>query len=236
MKKIIASLGVLVALFLVYRANAIVAPVGPPSDGTALSGMCSDGNIVRCTGYYGNPQLVNSNWLQENGTGLGISGTNGGAITAKSSLDVGGNAAFGVYGGSVAAPSNGLVVSGIVGLGTNSPANAELSVLSPNVSSTGTVINMPASPLADVLDLQVNGSSVTSFGPQGMWLPKTYSRVQVDTLVPDRVGAVIMLNNYNSTSSWVLCVATGMAASQFQVLNSTIIVNGILANGCGTNR
>jgi hypothetical protein len=62
--------------------------------------------------------------MQDNGTGAGISSA---AITPKSMLDVNGGVAVGAYAGSVAAPANGMIVSGQVGIGTNAP-NASAAV------------------------------------------------------------------------------------------------------------
>ncbi len=47
-----------------------------------------------------------------------------GTANPKSTLDVAGGVGVGAYGGSVAAPSNGLIVSGYVGIGTSSPTYA----------------------------------------------------------------------------------------------------------------
>ena len=51
------------------------------------------------------------------GAGVGI-----GTATPKSTVDIVGSLSIGAYGGISAAPSNGLIVSGNVGIGTTSPA------------------------------------------------------------------------------------------------------------------
>jgi hypothetical protein len=66
--------------------------------------------------------------------GIGITGT--GAVTNR--LDVKGGAAVGSYAGVNTAPTNGLLVSGNVGIGTTNPGGDKLSVTG-NVKATGTV-------------------------------------------------------------------------------------------------
>ncbi len=66
--------------------------------------------------------------IQDNGTKAGVSG----AVIAPASLfDVNGNVTIGSYAGTNAAPTNGLIVSGQVGVGTNAPnVSAALDVTS----------------------------------------------------------------------------------------------------------
>ncbi len=62
--------------------------------------------------------------IQDSAIGNGKLGIhiNAGSAYPLSNLDVGGNVAMGAYAGVTAAPSNGLIVSGNVGIGTSSPS------------------------------------------------------------------------------------------------------------------
>lgn len=67
----------------------------------------------------------------------GLVGIDLGTTAAKSSLDVNGGVAVGTYAGATAAPSDGLIVSGNVGIGTSNPGTTALVVSgSAVVSST----------------------------------------------------------------------------------------------------
>jgi hypothetical protein len=60
---------------------------------------------------------TSSNFITTGSTGLNV----GASTLAKSKLDVSGNMAVGSYAATTAAPANGLIVSGLVGIGTSSP-------------------------------------------------------------------------------------------------------------------
>lgn len=62
------------ALF-VSTPKAIVVPVGPPANGQALTGNGSDGTVARWSSYYGQPAVVNSNYMTESATGVTLTGT-----------------------------------------------------------------------------------------------------------------------------------------------------------------
>lgn len=128
-----------------------------------------------------------------------------------------------------------------------STQTASLAVVIPNASSTGTVITSAASATADSFDTRNSaGTNLYRIGPQGHVLVPTYTKAQVDTLVPDFQGAMIRVTNYSflgatasipgalgPSGSYVLCTATGTAVSQWAVDKST---NGVQQNGCGTNQ
>jgi len=68
--------------------------------------------------YFGNvTNTAQTPWYVINGTGLSI-----GSGVSVNKLDVSGGAAFGTYGGVNTAPTNGIIVSGNVGIGTTSPS------------------------------------------------------------------------------------------------------------------
>ena len=86
---------------------------------------------------YGHDFLVTNSggtalFCQESTGNVGVATT-----TPQSQLDVAGNASFGTYGGSNAAPANGIIVSGFVGIGTASPVS-NLDV----AGSTGSAIKL----------------------------------------------------------------------------------------------
>ena len=93
------------------------------SIGSTITGGGTSGYIARWT----SPSNISTGVAQDNGTGVSISST---VLTPVNKLDVNGNAAFGAYAGT-AAPANGIIVSGQVGIGTNAPnASAVLDVTS----------------------------------------------------------------------------------------------------------
>ena len=69
---------------------------------------------------------------QDNGTGVSISST---ALTPANKLDVNGSEAVGTYAGT-AAPANGMIISGRVGVGNNAPAASSIIDLT-NTKATG---------------------------------------------------------------------------------------------------
>ena len=69
---------------------------------------------------------------QDNGTGVSISST---ALTPANKLDVNGSEAVGTYAGT-AAPANGMIISGRVGIGNNNPAASSIIDLT-NTKATG---------------------------------------------------------------------------------------------------
>jgi hypothetical protein len=79
-----------------------------------------------------------SGFIRTSGTGtkvgVGITGTGG----VLNRLDVKGGCAIGSYAGANTAPSNGLLVSGAVGIGTTSVGSDKL-VVAGNIKATGTV-------------------------------------------------------------------------------------------------
>lgn len=210
-------------LFLNQISKAVVTPSGPPVQGSSIQGNCTDGMGIRCSTYYGSPAVVNSNWQNENANGYGIAGSLNGAMTPANPLDVNGAVEFG---GGTAPAANGSV---------------QFKVTPLNASTTGQIINTPASPTADIMEWQVNGSTKAHIGPSGGLGILTTTRAGADALPPDFLGELIQIGNYNGSGSnfaasglsFVTCVATGTAVDQWQVMNST---GGAGQNGCGANR
>lgn len=153
-----------------------------------------------------------SDALTLNGTGLGI-----GTTAPASKLDVEGGAAVGAtYSGTTAAPTNGLIVEGVVGLGTASPnSGVALTIIPAATTSTGVVINTPASPSADIVEFQINGATVAVIGKSGHVKLRMYMKAAIDTLVPDFLGANIQC--IDCTLPYITCTATGTAAGQWAV-------------------
>jgi len=84
--------------------------------GVAPSGAGTTNYIARWT----SATNLGTGVAQDNGTKVGISGA---VITPVSLLDVNGNVSIGTYAGITAAPANGMLVSGQVGLATGTPQN-----------------------------------------------------------------------------------------------------------------
>lgn len=100
--------------------------------------------------------------LMQAGGNIGIGGA---WATATSLLSVHGNAAIGAnYGSGTAAPTNGLLVEGSVGIGTNAPAT-NLQIASTSAGSTQTLrISNDGTATGDnIIQLYRNGSDLASF-------------------------------------------------------------------------
>lgn len=87
---------------------------------------------------------------------LGTGGVGMGGVTVPlSACDIGGGLAVGAYAGVTAAPTNGFIVSGLVGINTSSPDQL-LTILSPN-SYDGTYAKFAATAGASSYNLILNG-------------------------------------------------------------------------------
>ena len=185
-------------------------------------------------------QANGGDMVQVNGTGLSV-GTN----NSVNKLDVSGNAAIGTYGGVNVAPSNGVIISGVVAIGTaTAPSSAQLTVFNSVLTSTGLVVQ--SSGTADIADFQVGTSSSASARilANGAFLPRLLTLQQVNNTIPIAVGEIIAVSNYNlqylsgavaTTQVVVPCIATGTLVSQYMVLNSSTQTGGY-NNGCGSGK
>lgn len=144
---ILSGFVVFMSLFFFFHPTkaATTVPGGPPLTGAALSGNCTDGVELRCSTYYGQAAAVNSGWIQENGTGVGVAASLNAAITPANVLDVNGTTEIG---GGSAPSANGSV---------------QFKVTALNASTTGQIINNAASSTSDILLLQMNGVNVAQF-------------------------------------------------------------------------
>lgn len=94
-------------------------PTWVPMGGGSLSGSGTTNYLARWT----TTTTLGIGVAQDNGTKVGISAT---AITPKSLLDVNGGVSIGTYAGNNAAPANGMIISGQVGIGNNAPASSAI--------------------------------------------------------------------------------------------------------------
>jgi hypothetical protein len=136
-----------------------------------------------------------------------------GTNSPVSKLDVNGGVSVGSYAGVNASPTNGLIVSGVSGFGTNSPNSfVGLTVAAANASSTGTIVNSASSPTADVQQWQINGSSVAHVTSNGGVALYSRSIAQLVATTPAFVGETFYCNN---CSAKAVVVATGTASGNF---------------------
>ncbi|MFY9309017.1 MAG: hypothetical protein WAQ28_08200 [Bacteroidia bacterium] len=110
--------------------------------GSNITYPCSFFPLVICTTKVATPNIL-----------MGI-----GTENPKSRLDVFGGAAIGTYAGVNAAPANGLIVSGNVGIGTNAPAQ-KLTVQDGNVLLTSPASGSPTVSLAGDAGIALEGLS-----------------------------------------------------------------------------
>jgi hypothetical protein len=122
--------------------------------------------------------------------GIGITGT--GAIA--NTLDVEGRAAIGAsYSGTSAAPTNGLIVQGNVGIGTASPGSDKLSVVG-NVKATGT-ISADGGFKVKTWSMEVPDYVFDSAHYRPMALPKVEAYVKAHRHLPGVPGAAELHEN-----------------------------------------
>src|SRR6185295_8840628 len=79
----------------------------------------------------------------------------------QSLFDVDGNASFGTYAGSIAAPTNGIIVSGTSGFGTSSPFGF-FSVQSPVDQTAPVFVVATSTPFRNLLSIAPDGFGTTT--------------------------------------------------------------------------
>lgn len=116
-------------------ANPIFGTVVPAGGGTGTTTVFTQGSVVFAgpSGVYAEDN-ANFFWDDTNNR-LGID-TN----TPTSSLDVKGSISAGTYGGTNAAPANGMIISGQVGIGTNSPGVNNQFQINPSLGHGGSIL------------------------------------------------------------------------------------------------
>lgn len=126
-----------------------------------------------------------------------------------------------------------------VGVNTTSPTGA-LQVVSPAAATVGLNVQSAVSPTANIAQYTISGSTAVVIGPQGHHALRQYYKSQIDTLVPDGIGDMIV--DINGSFSYNVCISTGLLAAQwFAVVQSTGgvgaggVVGGTHQSGCGSN-
>ena len=240
MKKKLATLTGLFAIFVcsiflidIFKPSALGQFAAPPNNasGASVIGYALPGYVVRWSSKYGATTAIEaSQWLFEATTGLGINTT-----SPTSTFQVNGSAVGTVVAiiNSLSAPTSDVLQLQANGTnilkvaGTTLGTNAALTVAPLNVSTTGQILNSPTSNTADIEEFQVNGATVARVTQNGQIIPHVYTKSQIDTLVPDQLGAIIEC--VNCAVPYTVCEASGTLAAQWTVPGS------VGSKGCGTN-
>lgn len=164
-------------------------------------------------------------------------------------LDVLGGSSFGSYAGVTAAPTNGIIVSGRVGIGNNAPA-AQLHVTSAHTSTSGTVFNdlndMTASPAsASSANFIAKDSSLSLTGSQNLTGGSTAVNAEVHntntgTATTLRANYGYLANESTGTISnafgfngEIINSSTGTISNAYGLYSKVTQSSGTILNGYG---
>ena len=200
MKKILSALGLAVLASLIFLTHRAMSTVDLTNQNMADSTWLGWGTNTAL--FYGS-SAANYFRIRVNGTDqLNVAGALVGIGTTApvSKLDVSGGMSVGSYAATNAAPTNGAVISGVVGIGTSSPGSAQLAVTAANASSSGTVVNSAASSTADLIEAQSNGTNVLRVNASGL-----LASPAVLTVIPQNASSTSTIvtgaGTYNNASS-----------------------------------
>lgn len=129
-------------------------------------------------------------------------------------------------------------ITGGNGLDPTVQLNSSLSFgYNPWVNTQGLIVYGSGPAANDLAKFGVSPSSYVVIGKSGHTRYRTYTRSQINTLVPDFIGAHITVTDYTNTQlcrgGFCDCISTGTAAGQWSIVGST---HGVNMNGCGTGQ
>jgi large repetitive protein len=231
-----------------YWSGSTWLYVGNSGTYSLLSGTGTANYLARWT----STTALGTGVAQDNGTGVSLSSS---ALTPVNKLDVNGNASFGTYAGT-AAPANGVIISGQVGMGTSTPnASAVLDITSSSAGMlpprmTAGQMNAIASPSVGLVVLNTTTSCLeyyTGSTWQSLSCPCT-SAPYLGTMTGNSLGCASSTGNVysvnavtNATYAWT--VPAGSTITSGQGTNSITVTFGstsgnisvISSNSCGTS-
>ncbi len=189
--------------------------------GSTITGAGTAGYVSRWT----SASNLGTGVAQDNGTGVSISST---ALTPVNKLDVKGNAAFGSYAGT-AAPANGIIIPGQVGIGTSTPnASAALDITSatqgllpPRIANPSTIVG-PATGLVVLNSTTGCLQYYTGAAWQNISCPCSIG-------TPGTIGGPTS-PTINTSNTYTVATVPG-ATSYFWSVSTT---NGVIISGQGT--
>lgn len=87
-------------------------------------------------------------------------------------------------------------------------------------TSTGTVINSAASPTADILEVQINGSTVAVVSPLGGFKPYALPLATIQATTPNTIDLGGLYICKDCAAVYSICVATGTTKQGFRLSGS----------------
>ena len=146
------------------------------------------------------------------------------SVNNLNALDIGGSAAFGTYAGINSAPTNGMIVSGNVGIGTTSPTSklqvSGGSIVSDSVGTTTAYINLGTG------NTQVSSTGATTINLCGVQDGGSYS-VILTGIAASTTVTINAYTTYVSTSSCTgaVTVDMGAGATTFSTSGNTSVLS-----------